>query len=134
MKLYLTVCVFILGHFNLIGQVSNDSYLSTKDSTFSDSSQNKKQMPNLIGGVHSLVQNIKYPKKALDKKKQGRVLITCTVTSQGKVKDIKIIRSLGYGCDEEAIRLIKGAKWDPGMIGNIKTDMEVLIPLKFEIK
>ena len=119
---------------NLLGQITHNSFMITKDTMLSDSSSQIEEKPILVGGVYSLTQNIKYPKEAIENNIEGRILLTCTVTSQGKVENIKIIRGLGFGCDEEAIRLVSETEWEPGKIENKNADMEVLIPLKFKIK
>jgi len=51
--------------------------------------------------------NLKYPKEALKNKIEGTVMIKYSIDYKGKVSDVKLIKSLGYGCDEEAVRLIK---------------------------
>jgi protein TonB len=51
--------------------------------------------------------NLKYPKLAFEKEIEGTVLLRYAIDYKGKVSDVKVIKSLGYGCDEEAIRIIK---------------------------
>ncbi len=61
-----------------------------------------------------LKENTKRPPKALQSNIQGRVIVSFTVNEKGELSDFSIIRSLGFGCDEEAIRIIKnGPKWFP---------------------
>ena len=52
-------------------------------------------------------ENLQYPKEALSKNIQGKVFLKYEVNEKGDVHNIFIINSLGYGCDEEAIRLVK---------------------------
>ena len=56
--------------------------------------------------------NLKYPKEALDNKIEGTVIAKYAIDYQGKVSDIKIIKGLGYGCDEEAKRVIAMLKFE----------------------
>jgi TonB family protein len=59
-----------------------------------------------------LQKNLKKPKQAIDNQIVGNVTIEFKVNKEGKLSDFKIIKSLGYGCDEEAIRVIKeGPSW-----------------------
>ena len=51
-------------------------------------------------------KNMRYPQEAFDAKIEGTVVIKYRVDHQGKVVDAKVISGLGYGCDEEAIRLV----------------------------
>ncbi|RYU93294.1 energy transducer TonB [Emticicia agri] len=61
-----------------------------------------------------LKENTKRPPKALQMNIQGRVIVSFVVNEKGELSDFTIAKSLGYGCDEEAIRLIKnGPKWFP---------------------
>ena len=67
---------------------------------------------------------------------EGKVFITFAVEEDGSLTDIKVVRGIGYGCDEEAIRIIKMMpKWIPGRdyLGNI-IGTYYLIPIKFEFK
>ena len=52
-------------------------------------------------------QQMQYPKEALAQKKEGTVLIRYTINHLGKVVDTKIISGIGFGCDEEADRLVR---------------------------
>jgi TonB family protein len=59
-----------------------------------------------------LQKNLKKPKQAIDNQIVGNVTVEFKVNKEGKLSDFKIIKSLGYGCDEEAIRVIKdGPNW-----------------------
>ena len=61
-----------------------------------------------------LQESLVYPEAAKSKRVRGRVIIEFTVEEDGSTSNHKILRSLGYGCDEEAIRLIKeGPVWQP---------------------
>ena len=52
-------------------------------------------------------QNLSYPAEALEHQIEGHVYIKYDINYQGKVVDAKVITSLGHGCDEEALRLVK---------------------------
>jgi TonB family protein len=65
----------------------------------------------IIGGVENLFNQIKYPKEALSKKITGKVLIEFTIDKSGFVKDAVVAEGLGYGCDEEALRVIKSGTY-----------------------
>ncbi len=63
------------------------------------------------GGMKAMKAFIKeqltYPKQALSEKIEGSVYLKYTVNHKGKVIETKVISSLGYGCDEEAVRIVK---------------------------
>ena len=61
-----------------------------------------------------LEKNLHYPEQALENKVEGKVTIQFSIGTSGQLSDFKVIRGIGYGCDEEVIRLIKaGPKWSP---------------------
>lgn len=77
-----------------------------------------------------LKENAKRPPKAAQMNIRGRVIVSFTVNAKGDLSDFIIMRSLGYGCDEEAIRIIKnGPKWFPATKADepVKSTQQVLI-------
>lgn len=61
-----------------------------------------------------LESNLRYPQVALENKVEGKVTVQFTVEPNGQLSDFRVVKSLGSGCDNEVIRLIKeGAKWTP---------------------
>lgn len=83
--------------------------------------------------------NLKYPKEALEKEIEGKVWCKFFIEIDGTITNIKVIRSLGYGCDEEAVRIIKlMPKWIPAKLlcndnpGNIRSEYN--LPIKFQLE
>ena len=65
-----------------------------------------------------LFRSLKKPKQAIENQITETVEVEFKVNKKGELSDFKIIKSLGYGCDEEAIRLIReGPKWLPKTYG-----------------
>lgn len=66
--------------------------------------------PTYIGGLKAMrefiVKEMKYPKAALENKIEGSVFIKYEVDHKGKVVSSRILSKLGYGCDEEAQRIV----------------------------
>jgi len=96
------------------------------------------------GGYESLItfikENLKYPQEAKEKGIQGRVPVTFVVERDGSITNIKLLRKIGYGCDEEAIRIIKlMPKWKPSKLYNSKTKkwhvtrQQFNLPIQFEL-
>ena len=78
-----------------------------------------EEMPSYPGGMQSLYEylseNIRYPVVAMESGIQGRVYVTFVVEKDGSISDVKVLRGIGGGCDEEAVRVIKAMpKWNPG--------------------
>ncbi len=59
-----------------------------------------------------IYSQLRYPKDAFDKNIEGVVYCKYDIDYLGNVTDVKVIKSLGHGCDEEAIRVIKLMKFD----------------------
>ena len=79
-----------------------------------------------------LESNMRYPDEARQRNINGRVTIEFTVTAEGRLTDFKIVQALGYGCDEEVIRLVKeGPAWTPSLRNNTPTESVVRVRLKF---
>lgn len=65
-------------------------------------------------------KNLRYPAAALENGVKGVVIVEFSVDKNGKLSDFKVVQSLGYGCDEEAVRLLKeGPKWE--IVGNLES-------------
>lgn len=80
-------------------------------------------------------ENLIYPQAAAAENIRGRVLVEFTVTENGDLKDFKVLKGLGYGCDEEAIRLIKtGPRWQARKTGidrGTPVDSKVRVRIRF---
>ncbi len=95
--------------------------------------------PQYNGGMEKFYAfigtNIKYPEEAVKNKIQGNVLMSFTVEKNGTLSDIKVDRKLGYGTDEEAVRVLKlSEKWIPGLIDGKEVRVKYSIPVKFSLK
>lgn len=63
-----------------------------------------------------LTKNLKYPKQAQRANIEGRVILNFYVDREGNISNITVVRGVGSGCDEEAIRVLsKSPKWKPGL-------------------
>jgi hypothetical protein len=75
-----------------------------------------------------------YPQQALENKVEGKVVIEFTVSTTGALSDFNVIRKIGYGCEEEIIRLVKeGPGWYPSYIDNEAVESLVRIKTRFEL-
>jgi periplasmic protein TonB len=62
-----------------------------------------------------ITDNIRYPIEAQRNYISGRVFVKFVVEKDGSIGDVEVKKSLGYGCDEEAVRVVKlMPKWNPG--------------------
>jgi len=92
--------------------------------------------PVYKGGLKALrsfiTAHLKYPSQALAKQKTGTVLIRYTINYKGQVVDAKVIKKLGYGCDEEAIRLVKLLKFKIEKTRRVKVQFHKQIQIHFK--
>ncbi len=97
-----------------------------------------ESMPGFPGGdaarMKYLGTNIKYPTLARESGIQGRVFVTFVVETDGRVTDVKILRGIGGGCDEEAVRVIKNMpKWNPGKQRGKSVRVQFNMPILFKL-
>ncbi|HZV70691.1 MAG TPA: TonB family protein [Saprospiraceae bacterium] len=79
--------------------------------------------------------NIHYPVEARKKGIQGMVILQYVVSQDGELQDIEVIRSIGGGCDEEAVRMMKKMpNWIPAVNEGRKVNCQFTMPVKFVLK
>lgn len=93
-----------------------------------------EEMPELIGGIPALQQKIEYPAKAKMANIEGRVIIQFIVNEKGEVENPRVIRGIGGGCDEEALRVVKMAKFKPGKQRGKPVRVQYSIPILFKLR
>jgi periplasmic protein TonB len=95
-----------------------------------------EQMPSFPGGEAKLFQylgeNMKYPAMARDAGITGVVYVTFVVKEDGKIDGVRILRGVGGGCDEEAIRVVKSMpRWTPGKQRGKSVRVQYNLPIRF---
>ena len=95
--------------------------------------------PEFPGGMEALIkylsENIKYPEQAKKDKIQGKVYISFVVEKDGSVADAKVLRGIGGGCDEEALRVVNAMpKWTPGKQRNTPVRVQFNLPVVFKLQ
>ena len=96
------------------------------------------EMPKFPGGEQAMFkfisENVKYPQEAKDKNISGRVFVNFVVEKDGSVDEVKVLRSIGGGCDEEAVRVVKSMpKWTPGKQKGKPVRVSYIIPFVFKL-
>ncbi len=95
-------------------------------------------MPAFIDGDEGLLkfmkEHIRYPANARAARTEGTVVVSFIVDRHGALTNIKIIRGIGNGCEEEAVRMIKTMPaWNPGKVKNKSVRVQINLPVKFYI-
>ena len=93
-----------------------------------------EDMPELIGGLAGLQQKIRYPEMARRAGIEGRVTIQFIVNEQGQVEDPQVIRGIGGGADEEALRVVREAEFRPGMQRGRPVRVQYSLPIFFRLQ
>jgi len=97
-----------------------------------------ESMPDFPGGdaarIKYLNDNINYPQMARESGIQGRVFVTFVVEKNGAVTDVRVLRGIGGGCDEEAVRVIKNMpKWNSGKQRGKPVRVQFNMPILFKL-
>jgi len=98
-----------------------------------------ESMPEFPGGEEARIQflrdNIKYPQMARESGIQGTVYVTFVVEPDGRVTGVRVLRGIGGGCDEEAIRVVKAMpRWIPGKQRGKPVRVQFNMPIKFTLQ
>ncbi len=94
--------------------------------------------PEFEGGnaafMKFLQKNIKYPSQARRMDIEGRVFVQFIVGADGSVSQVEVLKGLGAGCDEEAVRVIsKSPNWIPGKQRGKPVRVRIVVPLIFTL-
>ena len=98
-----------------------------------------EEMPSFPGGEQKLMKyvgdNVKYPQIARETGIQGRVFVNFVVEPDGSVSNVSVLRGIGGGCDEEAMRVVKNMpKWKPGKQRGKAVRVQYMLPINFTLK
>jgi TonB family protein len=124
--------------------------IKTKDySAFSDTEleQNQKEeeiftavdqnaeFPGGMGAFGKFLQtNLKYPINAQRANVQGKVYVQFVVNTDGSIQNVDVLKSVGFGCDEEAVRVIKSVpRWTPAKQSERAVRSRFTIPINFQL-
>ena len=98
--------------------------------------QTVEQMPEFPGGIEEMTKflqkNLVYPPSAQENGISGKVYIQFVVDKSGKISNVKVMRSLGGGCDEEAVRVVrKMPPWTSGKQNGKAVSVWFTLPINF---
>lgn|SRR5574344_1063229 len=98
-----------------------------------------EQAPEFPGGKEALsnflTQEVHYPLEALQKGIEGTVFLRFVVEKNGSISQVKVVKEVGGGCTEEAIRVVeKMPRWKPGTQNGKPVRVQFTLPLKFQLK
>ena len=94
--------------------------------------------PNPPGGMSGwnkyLSDNLKYPTQARRMGVEGTVIVVFVINTDGSIQDVEVLRGIGGGCDEEAVKIVKAApKWSPGKQRGKPVRTRMRLPIRFKL-
>lgn len=95
-----------------------------------------EEQPTFNGDLYGFIgSKLKYPDEAKELGIQGKVFVTFVVEKDGSVTDVKVLRGIGGGCDEEAIRVVSSMpKWSPGKQRGEAVRVQFNLPISFRLQ
>lgn len=93
-----------------------------------------ENMPQLIGGLGKLQSQVTYPEMARRAGIEGRVTIQFIVNERGQVENPRVIRGIGGGCDEEALKAVSKARFTPGLQRGRPVKVQYSLPIVFRLQ
>jgi TonB family protein len=98
-----------------------------------------QEMPEFPGGHKGIIEyfenKLKYPALAKEKKITGNVLVRFIIDTTGMVRKSWVVKGLGFGCDEEAMRIINSMpRWTPGKDSGKAVSIYLNLPVRFSLK
>ena len=92
-----------------------------------------EKMPELVGGMDALQKKIRYPLQAKSLGVQGVVYVQSIINEKGEIIKPKVVKKLGAGCDEEAVRVLKKSKFKPGYDKGKPVKVRFTLPIFFRL-
>ena len=124
----------------------NEEYRNKINELYRNNSQPKvekifsfvEESPEFPGGEEKLMKflttNLKYPQIARENAVEGNVYVKFIIEKDGSITNIQVARGIGYGCDQEAVRVVKTMpKWEPGKQRGTPVRSRFILPFKFKL-
>ncbi len=96
-----------------------------------------EHQPEPVGGFANFYkivnENIKYPRQARNIATEGKVFVEFIVDRKGNATNLKILKGIGAGCDEEAMRVVALPKWQPGKQRGRAVNVKMVLPVIFKL-
>ena len=95
-----------------------------------------EQMPTQSYDLNKYVsEHIKYPNEARENNVEGRVIVKFVVNEDGTLSDVTVVRGIGAGCDEEAVRMVRSMPpWNAAKQGGNKVKCYYTLPVIFKLE
>ncbi len=117
-------------------EITSKSYISPdKEDIF----MSVEEAPEFPGGVAKMYEylgsELVYPREAKENSIEGRVFVKFVVNKEGEVGDFEILKGIGSGCEDEAIRVLKSMpSWNPGKQDGKPVNVYFTMPILFKLE
>lgn len=91
-------------------------------------------MPEPVEGLPAVIKKIQYPPIARQAGLEGKVFVMAYVDEKGNVDDVKVLKGVGGGCEEEVIKVLKTTKFKPGMNNGQPVKVKTSLSFAFKLK
>jgi TonB family protein len=116
-------------------EAKTDNTLRVEVPAASDSIRTTAEvMPEPIGGMAAIYNNLRYPESARMDSLQGRVVLQFVVNKQGEVREPRVMRSIRQDLDDAALKAIEGVRFIPGMQEGQPVDVQFVLPIVFRLQ
>ncbi len=115
--------IYISSNFAQAEVSSDDGYLAFA-----------QVMPEPVEGLPAVIKKIQYPPIARQAGLEGKVFVMAYVDEKGNVDDVKVLKALGGGCEEEVIKVLKATKFKPGMNNGQPVKVKTSLSFAFKLK
>ena len=92
---------------------------------------NVDELPEIIGGMAALLENVVYPEAATERGIEGTVYLDAYVDEIGTVMKVSVVRGIGGGCDEAAVEALQKTRFKPGKLKGEPVKVRISIPIVF---
>ncbi|MCU0466999.1 MAG: TonB family protein [Arcicella sp.] len=97
-----------------------------------------EQNPEFAGGQAALLRflqkNLRYPNQAVNAGVMGKVFMQFVVGKDGAISNVDVLKGIGFGCDEEAQRVVKlMPRWSPGKQSGRAVAVKFTLPIMFQL-
>jgi TonB family protein len=119
-------------HGNFVDGISYD--VSGKEYYYKDLLVLPEPQEGMTNFFDQLSDRIDYPKEAEKRGIEGKIIIEFTVEKDGKIKSPRVVKGIGFGCDEEAVKALKASPaWKPGVRKGQPSNYKMTVPFLFKL-
>ena len=93
-----------------------------------------EKMPVPVGGLPAIYKKIKYPDIAVQAGIEGKVYLIAFIDETGTVNDVKVLKGIGGGCDQEAMKAVKTTKFIPASNKGKPVKVKFTLAITFKLR